>query len=71
MPRKPTKSREQKTAEDFFRVKPDDVNYAIEKKYSPMEVELPVTKEVLVEEDTRTEIKKNKKVKGKFKANKK
>lgn len=34
MPRKPTKSREQKTAESFFPVEFDDVKYAVEKKYS-------------------------------------
>ena len=50
MRRKPTKSREQKTAEEFFTVEPRDVNFAVEKKYSPMEVEIPTRKETIIEE---------------------
>ena len=69
MRRKPTKSREQKTAEEFFTVEPRDVNFAVEKKYSPMEVEIPTRKETIIEE--KVEIKAStKKVRGKKKASK-
>lgn len=35
MPRKPKKTREQKIAENFFPVKPEDLKYSIEKVYKP------------------------------------
>src|SRR3990167_8983395 len=60
MPRKPQKPREQKIAEEFFPVEPADVKYAIEKKYSPLDVELQGKKEKTFVQKTETVIKKPK-----------
>ena len=45
MARKPQKPREQRIAEDFFPVEPKDIVYSVEKKHSPLDVELPSKKE--------------------------
>src|SRR3989344_1677524 len=60
MPRKPQKPREQKIAEEFFPVEPADVKYAIEKKYSPLDVEIQGKKEKTYVQKTEAVIKKPK-----------
>src|SRR3989338_2262684 len=65
MPRKPQKPREQKIVEEFFPVEPQDVKYAIEKKYSPLDVELQGKKEKTFIEKTEVAISKKLHVKAK------
>src|SRR3989338_4037640 len=56
MPRKPTKPREQKIAEEFFPLEPTDIKYSIEKKNSPLDVELQSKKEKTFVEKTEVAI---------------
>ncbi|MBS3086557.1 DNA topoisomerase I [Candidatus Pacearchaeota archaeon] len=65
MPRKPQKPREQKIAEEFFPVEPQDIKYSIEKKNSPLDVELSGKKEKTFIEKTEVAITKKPRVKGK------
>jgi len=70
MPRKPVKPREQKIAEEFFPVQVEDVKYSIEKKHSPLEVELPGKKEKTFIEKTEVAIAKRPKKKALVKSKK-
>lgn len=72
MRRKPTKSREQKTAEEFFPVEPQDIKYSVEKKHSPLDVELPAKKEKpIVVRNPKKPFEKKPEVERRNKANKK
>jgi len=65
MRRKPIKPREQKIAEEFFPMEPQDIKYFIEKKNSPLDVELQGRKEKTFDEKTEVAVIKKPKKKTK------
>ena len=54
--RKLSKSREQKTAEEFFPMQPSDVKHFVEKKYSPLDVELQDKRTNVFDEKADTQV---------------